>query len=222
MSDCAHKPLLPSDTRLKTWIVDSDQMCYRQVEPVLHGLPAFQLLGQSQTIESALQAVSMQPADVILIDPAMPEGRGYWFIEHVSNLAKAPHIVLHSHFFGPHSVWLALKHRIRSCVSKQDTTDHLQLAFESILTGGIFYSRSAAAVFNAVRRSITGSETELHALQSEVFLLQKLAGGSGLKSAAHDLGLTYNKAYRQMRASMRRANLQSAQELKRYISRTGL
>ena len=212
----------PDATRLKTWVIDADPAGSQQVAALLGTLPAYQFLGESSTFETALKAIEIHPLDVVVIDTNLPEGRGYWLIEQLSKLTPAPRLVLHSHFFGPHSLWLALKHRIRACVAKHDPDEQLQMALVSVASGGVFYSISAAATFQSVRRNFLGAERNLDALESEVLLLQQLAASSGLKGAAHDLGLTYNRAYRRLRASMRRANLRSARELQRYLTCTGL
>ena len=78
--------------RIRTLIVDDEQLARERLHTLLKDDPDIQIIGESSTGKEAIEAISSESPDLLFLDVQMPEGNGFEVLESV-DFHKMPIVV---------------------------------------------------------------------------------------------------------------------------------
>jgi DNA-binding NarL/FixJ family response regulator len=179
-----------------------------------------EVLGEADSVESAVRAISEHDPDVALLDVHMPGGGGVEVIEQVSKLRPQQRFLALSVSDDPKDVIAIVRAGARGYVTKTITGDELVDAIKRVHDGdAVFSPRLAGFVLDAFAGDLPAEEVDpeldqLTAREREV--LRHIARGYMYKEIALRLHISAKTVEAHVSSVLRKLQLSNRHELSRW------
>ncbi|MGA8803060.1 MAG: response regulator transcription factor [Solirubrobacterales bacterium] len=199
-------------------IVDDHAIFRSGVKAELEG--KVETLGQAETVEDAVRAISELEPDVVLLDVHMPGGGGVQVIEQVSRTRPQQRFLALSVSDDPKDVIAVVRAGARGYVTKTITGDELAEAIRRVRDGdAVFSPRLAGFVLDAFAGDLPAEEVDpeldqLTAREREV--LRYIARGYLYKEIALRLSISVKTVEAHVSSVLRKLQLSNRHELSRW------
>jgi DNA-binding NarL/FixJ family response regulator len=179
-----------------------------------------EVLGEADSVESAVRAITEQDPDVALLDVHMPGGGGVEVIEQVSKQRPQQRFLALSVSDDPKDVIAIVRAGARGYVTKTITGDELVDAIKRVHDGdAVFSPRLAGFVLDAFAGDLPAEEVDpeldqLTAREREV--LRHIARGYMYKEIALRLHISAKTVEAHVSSVLRKLQLSNRHELSRW------
>jgi len=180
-----------------------------------------EVLGEAETVEEAVRAISELEPDVVLLDVHMPGGGGVRVIEQVAQSRPGQRFLALSVSDDPEDVIAIVRAGARGYVTKTITGEELADAVGRVRDGdAVFSPRLAGFVLDAFQgATLVSSEPELDQLTPrEQEVLRLIARGYAYKEIARRLGISPKTVEHHVSSVLRKLQLSSRHELTRWAT----
>ncbi|MGH2956508.1 MAG: response regulator [Solirubrobacterales bacterium] len=207
-----------SDERPSVVIVDDHRIFRTGVRSELGEM--VEVLGEADTVEDAVRAITAAEPDVVLLDVHMPGGGGVEVIEQVAKLRPRQRFLALSVSDDPQDVIAIVRAGARGYVTKTITGEELVDAIRRVRDGdAVFSPRLAGFVLDAFAGELPPEEVdpELDQLTPrEREVLRQIARGYMYKEIAHRLSISVKTVEAHVSSVLRKLQLSSRHELSRW------
>ncbi|PIQ99070.1 MAG: DNA-binding response regulator [Nitrospinae bacterium CG11_big_fil_rev_8_21_14_0_20_45_15] len=207
---------------IRILIADDHEIVRKGIRTIISETPDFELVGEVENGNEALQKLKTVKVDVLLMDFDMPGKNGLdTLIELKSILPKLPVIIL-SVFPEDHYGMRFLKAGASGYLGKASASGQLVEAIRKVAKGGKFVSPDLAdKLVNDLNKD---SEKLPHEMLTdrEFQVFRMLASGNKLKDIANQLCLSINTISTYRGRILEKMDMQSNSDLIHYAIKTGL
>jgi DNA-binding NarL/FixJ family response regulator len=199
-------------------IVDDHAIFRSGVKAELEG--KVETLGEAETVEDAVRAISELEPEVVLLDVHMPGGGGVEVIEQASKLRPQQRFLALSVSDDPKDVIAVVRAGARGYVTKTITGDELADAVRRVRDGdAVFSPRLAGFVLDAFAGDLPAEEVDpeldqLTAREREV--LRYIARGYLYKEIGFRLSISVKTVEAHVSSVLRKLQLSNRHELSRW------
>jgi DNA-binding NarL/FixJ family response regulator len=199
-------------------IVDDHRIFRTGVKAELEGL--VDVLGEAESVEDAVRAITELEPDVVLLDVHMPGGGGVEVIEQVSKARPQQRFLALSVSDDPQDVIAIVRAGARGYVTKTITGDELADAVRRVHDGdAVFSPRLAGFVLDAFAGDLPAEEVDpeldqLTAREREV--LRYIARGYLYKEIGLRLNISVKTVEAHVSSVLRKLQLSNRHELSRW------
>jgi DNA-binding NarL/FixJ family response regulator len=186
--------------------------------------PRLEVVGDAGDVETAVQVISREEPDVVLLDVHMPDGGGVEVIRRLSGSHSGVRFLALSVSDAAEDVIAVIRAGARGYVTKTISAEELADAVQRVAEGdAVFSPRLAGFVLDAFSAGEpapepTGAdEAELDQLTvREREVLRHIARGYMYKEVAQSLGISVKTVEAHVSAVLRKLQLSSRHELSRW------
>jgi DNA-binding NarL/FixJ family response regulator len=210
--------------KTRVLLVDDHVLVRAGIRSLLEKMPSVEVAGEASNGREALEAVSQNAPDVVLMDIAMKDMNG---LETTNRMAKDfPEIkvLILSMLAKEDFVAQALRSGAKGYLLKDAATDELEKALQTVMGGGTYLSASVSKMMGsrnlASEHSGQSPLDELTPRQREI--LQLIAEGKSTKEIAFILKVSAKTVETHRSLLMARLGIHDVPGLVRYAIRIGL
>ena len=204
-------------TTTRIILVDDHNVVRRGVAALLNTHGGYRVVAEAENGEEALTCMDSTPAEIVMMDLAMPRMSGFEAIRRMISRNAHTRIVVFSMYDDPQFVAAALRDGARGYVLKQAMEGELFLALEAVMKGGQYVSPAIDMML--VNEQVLDSQ-ELTAREREV--LQLIADGNTTQELADVLQISPHTATRHRANLMQKLNAHNQVELVRVAAKKGM
>jgi len=204
-------------TKPRIILVDDHNIVRRGLAALLQTDGGYRVVAEAENGEEALTCVESMPAEVVVMDLAMPRMSGFEAIRRIVKRNAQIRILVFSMYDDPQFVAAALRDGARAYVLKQAMDGELFLALDALIKGGQYVS--PVIDMTLVNEQLLDSQ-ELTAREREV--LQLIADGNTTQELADVLQISPHTATRHRANLMQKLNAHNQVELVRVAAKKGM
>lgn len=182
---------------------------------------SFEVVGQSDDVDVAVDMIRAAVPDVVLVDVHMPGGGGVAVVANVHETHPDVRFLALSVSDAPEDVIAMIRTGARGYVTKSIAPDELKDAINRVATGEAVFSPSLAGfVLDAFARSVpVQDDPELDSLTPrEQEVLRQIARGYQYKQIARRLNISIKTVETHVSSVLRKLQLSNRHELARWAS----
>ncbi|MCL1588183.1 MAG: response regulator transcription factor [Actinomycetia bacterium] len=182
---------------------------------------SFEVVGQSDDVDTAVDMIRAAKPDVVLVDVHMPGGGGATVVGNVLETHPAVRFLALSVSDAPEDVIAMIRTGARGYVTKSIAPNELKDAINRVAAGEAVFSPSLAGfVLDAFSRSVPVDEDpELDRLTPrEKEVLRQIARGYQYKQIARRLSISIKTVETHVSSVLRKLQLSNRHELARWAS----
>jgi DNA-binding NarL/FixJ family response regulator len=182
---------------------------------------SFEVVGQSDDVDTAVDMIRASTPDVVLVDVHMPGGGGATVVGNVLETHPGVRFLALSVSDAPEDVIAMIRTGARGYVTKSIAPDELKDAINRVAGGEAVFSPSLAGfVLDAFSRSVPVDEDpELDRLTPrEKEVLRQIARGYQYKQIARRLNISIKTVETHVSSVLRKLQLSNRHELARWAS----
>ncbi len=147
MTPDASAPTAATDRRARVFVVDDHPLVRESLSNLINGEPDLRVCGQAGDSATALACLQAEPADIAVVDVALPGESGLELIKKLQDLSPVPLVLVLSMYDEAIYAERALRAGARGYVMKQETTDKVLVAIRQILQGSLYISTHISSQF---------------------------------------------------------------------------
>jgi two-component system NarL family response regulator len=203
--------------------VDDHELVRKALGALLATDKRFKVIGECGSAREALDRLAALPADVVLLDMAMPDMNGMEATQRI--LARSPNtrVVALSSYADSRYVSGVLRAGAHGYVLKANAYEELRSAVLAAAAGRIYLcSEVRDGPQGSLRSGLSGSQDHAELGEREREVLQMIAEGATSPGIARRLGLSTSTVETHRRNLMRKLRLHGVAQLTRYAIRKGL
>lgn len=201
-------------------IVDDHTLFRAGVRMLLQSMPGIVVVGEAASGEQALDLLHEQPADVVLLDLALPGMSGVSTAQRVRQKHPGTQLIVLSMYKEEEYVAGALKAGASGYVIKEASQEELRMAIEAVQRRQTFISPAVAHLLLGPFLQAATDTDPLTPRQKQVLVL--LARGLSAKQVAAKLHLSTKTVETHRALLMERLGLRNLPALVLYALRQGL
>jgi DNA-binding NarL/FixJ family response regulator len=214
--DSIQSPSVAREGPVRVGIVEDDPILGGWLAAVVAGIEGLTVAGIAETLREGLSLLS-RPADVMLVDLALPDGSGLELIAAIRSRPTACRVLVISVFADVHSVVRAIECGADGYLLKGAESSVVESAIRTVLAGGAPISPGVAGHILARIRdqrpaAATNRAFALTLTPKEICVLEHLAKGLSYKEAAHIDGISYHTVVHHVKAIYRKLSVNSRGE----------
>ena len=201
------------------FLVDDHQLFLSGVSAEL--ADSFDVVGQSDDVDAAVDMIRAAAPDVVLVDVHMPGGGGVIVVGNVIETHPDIRFLALSVSDAPEDVIAMIRTGARGYVTKSIAPDELKDAINRVAAGEAVFSPSLAGfVLDAFARSVpVQDDPELDSLTPrEQEVLRQIARGYQYKQIARRLNISITTVETHVSSVLRKLQLSNRHELARWAS----
>jgi DNA-binding NarL/FixJ family response regulator len=207
---------------MRVLIADDHEVVRRGLRELLREHLPHAQFGEAGDARTALQAVTEQDWDIVLVDITMPGRSGLDLIQDVKRVKPAlPILVLSAHAERDYAL-RSLKLGAAGYVSKQSASDVLIGAVRKVLAGGRYVSPALAEALAEAMSGEAPGEPHSTLSNRELQVLKLIASGKAIKEVAAELALSEKTVATYRARISEKMGLSTNVELTRYALQHGL
>lgn len=130
----------------KILIADDHDIIREGIKNILRKQPDYEIVGEAQNGEEALDKVSSLKPDILLLDITMPKKSGLEILSQVQRLSPKTKILIISVHKANAYVIQALKAGVKGYLNKENAADELLPALRKITAGQVYLSQAASSL----------------------------------------------------------------------------
>jgi DNA-binding NarL/FixJ family response regulator len=178
---------------IRVFLVDDHPLVREWLANLLRLQPDIQLLGEADSVGTALQGMLRQPPDVAVVDLSLRRGSGLDLIKDLQTQLPSVRVVVLSMHETVADVERALRAGARGYVTKRESTNRIVTAIRDVHAGRIHADATILAQLTdrLFGRPTPGGEPAADALsdrEREVF--RRLGAGQSTRRIADELGVS--------------------------------
>lgn len=208
---------------IRVIIVDDHGVVRAGVSAQLAPVTDLEVVGEADSVDTALTVLARVPADVILLDVHLPGGHGGGGAEVVRRADTGARFLALSVSDAAQDVVSVIRAGARGYVTKSITTEELIDAIRRVASGDAAFSARLAGfvldAFNAPGQEIAVGEDELDRLtEREVEVMRLIARGRTYREVASELFISIKTVETHVSAVLRKLQLSNRRELARWAA----
>lgn len=215
-----------SNERVRIVVADDHHLVRQGLVTQLQAVPDFDVVGDADNGERALQITLDLKPNVLLLDIDMPGISCFHAAERVHRECPDTRVIVVSAYLTDEYLNQALKVGAKGYVMKNAPFDELVEAIREAMASRVHFSedvRSRMAASPGAEAPAAPAKTRLSTLTPrERELLRMLAAGVSLKEAARQLNVSYKTADNQRTRLMKKLEIHDRVELARFAIREGI
>ncbi|MHB2080393.1 response regulator [Pseudomonas asiatica] len=201
---------------IKIALVDDHVLVRDGVKALLEAIPHFEVVGQAESGQEAIQLVSSCTLDILLVDVGLQDMNGLELTRQLLSLHPDIKILILSMYDNQEYVRSSITSRALGYVLKNAPSTELVAAIEAITAGGTFYSPEIA------RKLVSNQRDENDLTPRELQVLSMIAKGYNSKEAARELAISVRTVETYRLSIRRKLNIDSPAALVKYALEHGL
>lgn len=212
----------PQRKQSRVFVVDDHPLVRESLVTLIGRQPDLVVCGQAGDSATAFAAMLREPADVAVIDIALPGESGLELIKRLQALSPVPRVLVLSMHDESFYAERALRAGAMGYVMKQETTDKVIVAIRQILQGRPYVSSELAAKFaqKYFRPQAAGDLSLVGRLSDRELDVFRLFGlGFETKRIAQDLNISMKTVQAHCASIKEKLGLDNANELIREAVR---
>lgn len=200
-------------------VVDDHESLADMLTCVFRPDQRYEIVGRAQTGLQALEVCVRLRPDLVILDLMLPELCGAEVLRRLHLLIPGVRVLIYSGAVSRSVILDALRAQPAGYVDKMDSLETLREAVSVVLSGGGFFSQSAA-IFLKESRMPSDAEDGLTNREREV--LQLVAEGKSSKEISQRLGLSSKTVENHRLRLMQKIHVREIASLTRYAVRHGI
>lgn len=200
-------------------VVDDHESVADMLTYVFRPDQRYEIVGRAQTGLQALEVCVRLRPDLVILDLMLPELCGAEVLRRLHLLIPGVRVLVYSGAVSRPVILDALRAQPAGYVDKMDSLETLREAVSVVLSGGGFFSQSAA-IFLKESRMPSDAEDGLTNREREV--LQLVAEGKSSKEISQRLGLSSKTVENHRLRLMQKIHVREIASLTRYAVRHGI
>lgn len=205
-------------------LADDSALVRAGIRSLLEKIPSVAVVAEAGDGREALALVKKLRPTVVLMDIAMPELNGLEAVARITKDYPGVKVIIFSMHVNDEYVWRAFRAGASGYLLKDGTLAEMELAIESVLSGGTFLSpriskRVLESYFESVGNDLSPPE---HLTPRQREILQLIAEGKSTKEIAFILGLSIKTIEAHRAQLMARLDIHDVPGLVRYAMHLGL
>lgn len=201
---------------IKIALVDDHVLVRDGVKALLGAIPYFEVVGQAESGQEAIQLVSSCVLDILLVDVGLQDMNGLELTRQLRSLHPDIKILILSMYDNQEYVRSSITAGALGYVLKNAPSTELVAAIEAISAGGTFYSPEIA------RKLVSNHRDENDLTPRELQVLSMIAKGYNSKEAARELAISVRTIETYRLSIRRKLNIDSPAALVKYALEHGL
>lgn len=203
-------------------VADDHAMVRAGVKQMLAAETGMLLVGEARNLEETLEAARRLAWDLLILDYALPGGRGLQALKEIKRAHPRRHVLILSTQAEDAIAVSALRAGAAGYVARESASGELALAIRTATSGRKYVSASLA---DRLARALgKGQQGLAHESLSgrEMRVMRMIASGAPITHIARELGLSPNTVSTYRLRILRKLTLQNNADLVRYAARHGL
>jgi len=211
---------------IKVSIADDHDVVVKGVEAVLSKNSEIKIIDKSSNGKELLRKAKSNPADVYVLDIAMPVLNGLETAERLIKMNSESKVIIFSLYDERNLVKKALKAGVKGYVLKENISNELVMAIEEVNKNNYFLTPkiSKYIVENFLGRTKSSNKKKklIKLTKREKEILQLIAEGNSNKKIAEQLFLSIYTVRAHRNNIMQKLDLHSQADLIRYAIKEGI
>jgi two-component system invasion response regulator UvrY len=200
-------------------IADDHAMVREGVKRMLAAESGMRLVGEARNLEETLEATRRLAWDVLILDYALPGGRGLQALKEIKHANPRRHVLILSTQPEDAIAVSALRAGAAGYVGKESASGELALAIRTAISGKKYVSASLAdRLARALGQGPQGLAHESLS-EREWRVMRMIASGKSITHIANELGLSPNTVSTYRLRILRKLKLENNADLVRYAVR---
>lgn len=215
---------------MRILLVDDHQLFRQGLKSCLAEEPQYEVIGEADNGQEAIEKSEQLRPDLVLMDIAMPGLNGVDAARHILNRQneKPPKLIILSSYSDQEFVTEVLRLGVAGYILKNVAFDELVNAIETVKNEQVYLSPQIAGVIVQAHVRVPPADTtdkenparELS--ERECQIIRFIADGLDAKAIARHLHLSPKTVHALRNRVMSKVNVQSVAELTKYAIRTGI
>lgn len=197
-------------------LVDDHVLVRDGVKALLGAIAHFDVIGQAESGEQALELVASTELDILLVDVGLQGMNGLELTQRLRSLYPDIRILMLSMYDHQEYVRTSISAGASGYVLKNAPSAELVAAIETIAAGGRFYSSEIT------RKLVGGSRDENDLTPRELQVLVMIAKGRNNKEMARELDISVRSVETYRLSIRRKLNIDTPVALMKYALEQGL
>ena len=200
-------------------VADDHAMVREGVKQMLAAESGMRLVGEARNLEETLEVTRRLAWDVLILDYALPGGRGLQALKEIKHAHPRRHVLILSTQPEDAIAVSALRAGAAGYVGKESASGELGLAIRTAISGKKYVSASLAdRLARALGQGPQGLAHESLS-ERELRVMRMIASGKSITHIAKELGLSPNTVSTYRLRILRKLKLESNADLVRYAVR---
>ena len=200
-------------------VADDHAMVREGVKQMLAAESGMRLVGEARNLEETLEVTRRLAWDVLILDYALPGGRGLQALKEIKHAHPRRHVLILSTQPEDAIAVSALRAGAAGYVGKESASGELGLAIRTAISGKKYVSASLAdRLARALGQGPQGLAHESLS-ERELRVMRMIASGKSITHIAMELGLSPNTVSTYRLRILRKLKLESNADLVRYAVR---
>ena len=200
-------------------VADDHAMVREGVKQMLAAESGMRLVGEARNLEETLEVTRRLAWDVLILDYALPGGRGLQALKEIKHAHPRRHVLILSTQPEDAIAVSALRAGAAGYVGKESASGELGLAIRTAISGKKYVSASLAdRLARALGQGPQGLAHESLS-ERELRVMRMIASGKSITHIAKELGLSPNTVSTYRLRLLRKLKLESNADLVRYAVR---
>ena len=207
---------------IRVLIADDHPLLRSGLKHILQQEPDFQVLGEAENSDQALELINEKPWDIIVLDITMPGRNGLETLSEIKRLRQGLPVLILSIHSEEQFALRAIKAGASGYITKTDAAAELVRAIRRILAGRRYVSPALAEMLaNSVE---SGEDRPLHEILSdrEYHVVCRIASGKSVSEIAEETSLSVKTISTYRGRALEKMGMHTNAELTRYAIRNGL
>lgn len=210
------EPLLPGAARVL--VVDDQHLVRFAIETLLADEPGLEVVGQADSLQTGLAALTATRPNVVLLDVNFPDGDGLELCRIAS--AAGVRVLILTAYTGEELIVESIQAGASGYILKQDPTSEVVTALRTVGAGGAHFSRAATPQMMAMIATGGLPEDPLaHLTDRERELLNLLGEGLSNRQIAERLYLAERTVKNYVSRLLRKLDLERRAEAAVYVAK---
>jgi DNA-binding NarL/FixJ family response regulator len=206
----------------KVLIADDHAVVRRGLKQIINDEPDFQVVGEAQNGQEAINLIEGNGCDVMVLDITLPDKNGLIVLQEVKTMKpKLPILILSMHPEDQFAL-RALKLGAAGYLTKETAADELVIALRKVLGGGKYISSKLAEQLVTDISSPNARPSPERLSEREFQVLQKIALGKTISQIADELSLSVKTVSTYRARLLVKMKMKTNAELVRYAVQHGL
>ena len=177
---------------VKIWLIEDNNAFRSVIARVLNDIDGFECTACYSTCEAALEALSHQQPDIILLDVELPGMNGIEGIREIKRRSPGTHVIMLTVFDDQEKIFKAIGAGASGYLLKTSTEEKIAEAVREVISGGVAMNQQVARSVWEMFAEMAAPGTDYKLTGREKEILAAMVQGLGNKEIAGQLSMSYH------------------------------